>query len=473
MTKRIFIFLLLLVPTTGVLGQSGRVIPAADKTGNAAVELTLKQMFDEANGYAVVKYTEFQQKKIPYSDKLLDQTKLEQRQLAAKYAAQAGTRSDLAGDDLYYLGMLHWIAENMDGTADNLTKFAAWESAGPDRAQNARSIAVIALAKQKKMSDAERVLAEYRAKSPIKPAEMLRMSAEMAKAYKAQKDFAKMAAHADVAYSTAAKLLPTTASPAQATDETLDAGMLVFEAYRDLGERQKAEAALDDLRRLAVVSRSATFYYYAVDKKITYLMDTARKKDALALFKSTMAAIPKDFADKGWQDDLERRFLQREKHYALLGEPAPELPAIDQWFPGTQRALADYRGKVLLLDFWATWCGPCYGEFPEFKDWLREFGKDGFEILGITRYYSGEVDGVAKGRPEEVEYLKTVRAKEELPFDIVVARDQSIQLLYGATMLPTTVLIDRKGVIRYIGTGSSSIRMAEMREALEKIISEK
>lgn len=384
MTNRIFIFLVLVTLTTVVPAQSGRIVPAAEKTGDGAVELTLKQMFDEANGYAVAKYTEFQQKKIPYSDKLHDQTKLEQRQLAAKYAAQAGTRAGLAGDDFYFLGMLHWIAENMQGTAENLTKFSAWENAAPDRAQNARSIGVVALAKQTRMADAEKLLAEYKSKAPLRPAEVLRMSAEMAKAYKIQKDFAKMAPHADVAYSTAVKLLSTTTSPAQSTDEILDAGMLVFEAYRDLGERQRAEAALDDLRRLAVVSRSSTFYYYSVDKKILYLMDTGRKKEALALFRSTMESIPKDFADKGWQEDLERRFRQREKHYALLGEKAPDLPAIDQWFPGTQRSLADYRGKVVLLDFWATWCGPCYGEFPEFKDWLREFGKDGFEILGST-----------------------------------------------------------------------------------------
>ena len=84
-------------------------------------------MFDEVNGYIKAKGTEYDAKKIAFGERLFKQALIEQRQLAAKYAATASLRKDLAGDDLYYLGMLYWIPENLDGTADNLRKFIAFE----------------------------------------------------------------------------------------------------------------------------------------------------------------------------------------------------------------------------------------------------------------------------------------------------------------------------------------------------------
>ena len=68
----------------------------------------------------------------------------------------------LAGEDFYYLGMLHWIAENLDGTAENLRKFIVIPDADAGRRrQTARSIVVVVLAKQKKLDEAETLLAEY------------------------------------------------------------------------------------------------------------------------------------------------------------------------------------------------------------------------------------------------------------------------------------------------------------------------
>src|SRR4051812_32759710 len=123
---RVRLLFLILFAALTVTAQSGRTAPiSSDPTGAAVreTEVTLKQMFEETNGYVKTKATEYETKKVPFSEKLLDRAKLEQRQLAAKYAATAAQRKDLAGDDLYYLGMLHWIAENLDGTAENLRKF--------------------------------------------------------------------------------------------------------------------------------------------------------------------------------------------------------------------------------------------------------------------------------------------------------------------------------------------------------------
>lgn len=462
---------LLLFAATAVFGQSGRTAPPAAASAPAALP-SVKQMFDEVNGYIRAKGEAYDAKKVPFSDRLFKQAKLEQRQLAARYAATAGLRKDLAGSDLYYLGMLHWIAENWDGTVDALRKFAADPAGEASRRQTARSITVVVLAKQKKVDEAETLLAEYLKTEPTKLTERARMEGELAKAYQSQKSFVKMAPHAEESYKAAKDLLKEASSRPRGLDEILDAAMLVFEAYRDSGERKKAEDALEEMRATAAVVQSPSFYYYAVDQKIKYLIDTGRKQVALDLYAASLVRAVKDFEVKTQAEDVLARLRRREKQYKLLGETAPELVMIDKWFPGSPRTFADLRGKVVLLDFWATWCGPCFEAFPLLAELQRDHQDEGLEILGVTRYY-GTIEGVAADIPSELEYLKQFRAKQKLPYDIVVGADQTSQFLYAATTLPTAVIIDRKGVIRYLESGSSPERNEQMREMLLKILAEK
>lgn len=472
---RIFTLMLILAMWLEAHGQSGRVVTVPNDPAVSAVptsEVTVKQMFEEANGYIRIKAAEFDSKKIEFSERLFTQAKLEQRQMAARYAATAALRKDLASDDNYYLGMLHWIAGNLDGTLDALRRFIPSDGPDASRRQTARSVLIIVLAKQKKMDEAETLFAEYLKNEPIKLTERSRIGGEMAKAYQAQKDFRKMAPHADLGYAASKDLLKDASSRARGLDEILDAGLLVYEAYRDLGDQKKADEALEDMRRTAAGIEAPSFYYYAVDQKIKYMIETGRKSAAMDYYFSSLVNAGKDFRVKTSGEDVIARLKKREKHYKLLGEPAPELLAVDQWFPGTQKRLANYAGKVLLLDFWATWCGPCFEAFPSLIEWHQEFNRDGFEILGVTRYY-GNVNGSPVEPAAETTYLRQFRQIEKLPYDFVVMKDQSAQNLYGATALPTAVLIDRKGVIRYIEAGTSSARMGQMQEMLLKLLAEK
>jgi len=154
---------LILVSTITSLAQSRRVNPAGLPVTAVAAELTVKQMFDEANGYTKAKFAEFEQKKTAFSERLRLQTEREQKQLAAKYATAAAIRPNLSGEDLYYVGLLQWIAENLDGTTEFLKKYLESPDQRPDRQQNARSIIVYVFAKQKKFDEAIKYLADYEA----------------------------------------------------------------------------------------------------------------------------------------------------------------------------------------------------------------------------------------------------------------------------------------------------------------------
>ena len=470
-----FAHILILFLSIAAAAQSGRIALKPDEppSGTAvASEPSVKQMFEEANSYLKARAAEYQAKKIPYNENLLLQTQREQRQLAAKYAAAAKARENLAGEDFYYLGLLYWLIENLDGTLGGMSRFLASENPAVVQAQTARSLVVVVSAKQKKLEDAEKTLAEYLKIEPTKMTERVRMESELAKAYQSGKDFTRMAPHAEEAYKAAKAVLKDQPSRARGLDELTDDGMLVFEAYRDLGNQNKAEDVLDDLRRTAAAAGSSSIYYYAVDAKITYLIEIGRKPRAMETYLSSLIMASKEFSAQHLQEDVISRLKKREIHYKLLGLPAPELPIADQWFPGKAKTLADLKGKVVLLDFWATWCGPCFDAFPSLIEWNQDFHADGLEILGVTRYY-GEVNGVAVDIPNELEYIKNFKKQQGIPYDFVVAKDQGIQYLYGGTSLPTAVLIDRKGIIRYIETGVSTVRLEQLRQMISKLLAEK
>ena len=150
--------------------------------------------------------------------------------------------------------------------------------------------------------------------------------------------------------------------------------------------------------------------------------------------------------------------------------PAPVFSLTD--ISGKPLNLADYRGKVVLLDFWATWCGPCYAAFPSLVEWRQEFSEQGFEILGLT-HYNGNIQGMRAEKAAERDYLAAFRKKEGLNYTFVVTDGQETQLRYGATALPTTVLIDRAGIVRYIESGTSASKLASLREMIVRLLAEK
>ena len=471
---KLLLIALLVIPVLDAAAQSRRVTPQG-QTAAAGVpneDVGVKAMFDEANAYTNVKFAEYEKKKVAYSESLRLQTEREKRQLAAKYAAAAGTRADLSADDVYYVGLLHWIAENLDRTSEFLTRYLGASEPAPEKAQTARSIISVIAAKQRRTDAALVMLAEYSKNKPVKLSDRTRMESEIAKAFLGEKKYPEAAEHAAAAYMAAKAVLLDSGVTQRGLDETLDTGMLLFESKRAMGNHTEADAALEGLRKTAGTIGSPSLFAYAADKLIVHMIDTGRKPLALESYLLSLIQAGKELSTKPAQDEAIKLIKKKEKQYKLQGETAPEFTGIDRWFPGTTKTLQSLRGKVILLDFWATWCGPCFDAFPSLAEWQRDHSAEGLVILGMTRYY-GQGEGFPLDNPGEIEFLKRFKEKHALPYDFVVAKDQASQQLYAATGLPTAVLIDRKGVIRYIESGTNPTRIEELRDVMLRLLAER
>lgn len=471
---RSFVIIILFSLPLNAFAQAGRVRQDSETppVEISSLQTNPEKMFREANEYARVKFSEFEQKKIPFSENLRIQTIREQKQLAAKHAAVLSALNKLSDEDFYYLAMLFWISENMEGTKANFELFLKSENPKVERMQTARSVLSVIAAREKDFTTAEKFLRDYLNTNPVNLRERSKMESELASSYFGEKNYSLAAVHAEEAFRTSKTLFQESGTRARGLAEILDTGRTVFEIYQVSGELKKADSALENLRQAAVFTESTGIYYFAVDNLIKYMIQTNRKPEALAKFKTISSQLAKDFPNKPLQDELSRRFKRRDRHYALLGEPAPEIKEITAWLPGEAKTLAGLRGKIVLLDFWATWCGPCIDTFPTLIKLYENHHKDGLEIIGLTRYY-GTVDGEEANKKSELAAIEVFKKKYRLPYGFAVADNQSNQLVYGATAIPTAVVIDRKGIIRYIESGTNSNREQEIEETIKKLLAEK
>ena len=138
------------------------------------------------------------------------------------------------------------------------------------------------------------------------------------------------------------------------------------------------------------------------------------------------------------------------------GEPAPNFRLRDM--NGRIVALSDLRGKVVLLNFWATWCGPCRVEMPAMERLYRAYDRKDFEILAV----STDAQGVAVTRPFQQE--------NKLTFPILHDADFRVGLSYGARTLPMTFMVDREGTVRQHIFGARDWEAPEAHQLIELLM---
>ena len=135
---------------------------------------------------------------------------------------------------------------------------------------------------------------------------------------------------------------------------------------------------------------------------------------------------------------------------------APDFEVAD--LHGHSLRLSALRGKVVLLDFWATWCPPCVAEIPHFKELYAEYNPQGFELLGLSLDEGGK------------ESVRSFAEKHEIRYPLAMSKDEIVQAYGGIHGIPTTFLIDKKGQVakRYVGYRSKE----EFEQEIQKLLSE-
>jgi len=127
----------------------------------------------------------------------------------------------------------------------------------------------------------------------------------------------------------------------------------------------------------------------------------------------------------------------------LFGAVDPNSPAPDFTLNGQSGkpvALDQFKGQVVMLNFWASWCGPCRQEFPLLDDIYKKYSKLGFTMIGVNV----EPDSKAAN-----DWLK----QTPVTFPILYDTDSKVSKLYGVAGMPSTVIVDRKGTVRMIHRG--------------------
>ncbi len=139
---------------------------------------------------------------------------------------------------------------------------------------------------------------------------------------------------------------------------------------------------------------------------------------------------------------------------ARLNQPAPPFSLLS--VDGKTIKLEDYKGKVVLLDFWATWCPPCRMSTPVLKKLYDKMKSPKFEVISIS------LDEEHKAVPPFVK-------KEAIKYPVAYA-DSDIQTIYRVRAIPTFILIDKKGIIAKIYQGFDPAMGAEWENQINQLI---
>jgi thiol-disulfide isomerase/thioredoxin len=139
-----------------------------------------------------------------------------------------------------------------------------------------------------------------------------------------------------------------------------------------------------------------------------------------------------------------------------VGAPMPEYSAM--WLDGSKFELASKRDKVVLLNVWATWCGPCRYEIPELQAIHDRFAPQGFEVIGVSVDESG------------IEAVRQFVTEQKMTYPVALDAEGKLANILQTSVLPTSVIVDRSGRIVWKKYGLIEKGDQELESAIQKAL---
>ena len=152
--------------------------------------------------------------------------------------------------------------------------------------------------------------------------------------------------------------------------------------------------------------------------------------------------------------------------YIVYTPPMPPTPEafaslVAERFDGTEMSFEELAGNILIIDFWATWCGPCIAEIPHYNALDNDYRDKGVSLIGLT---------VESGTPEEVLEWMASDEKHNITYPLVMSNDEMLNVFGPVFGFPTTLLIDTEGNVVKRWIGASKGKSDQIREFLDKLL---
>lgn len=223
------------------------------------------------------------------------------------------------------------------------------------------------------------------------------------------------------------------------------------------------EGLTDEKQQAAVESSRVTL----AGAKKDLLMGLGRKSEALTDLKKLKVTMK---AESPNARRIDAMIVQGE----LLEAAAPTIPFTQSI--GEFKSIEAMKGKVVLVDFFAHWCGPCIRSFPELVEMKSEWGSKGLEVVGVTRYYGyyKRENTEKRDMAQDVEFgkMKEFMAEHKMTWPVIYT-DKAPYESYGVTGIPHVAVIGRDGKVKHIKIGYSPEGMAEFKALVSKLLAEK